>query len=263
MLSNLQVLRAIAALNVVYFHIIITSFIYGQGVDLLNFLGSWGASGVDIFFVLSGFIMVYIQDRKRRTALSFLFNRIVRITPIYWFLTTVLLVIYIILPSAFRELTLDVVRILSSFMFSSGFLGYGEPILYVGWTLEYEMLFYVLFSVGIIFDNKVLSFLTPIILLFLLILLNVTGLIVLDFVLGMFCAKIYLSKKYNYLGFFSLFIGTITILASIFYEFNLDYRFIFYGIPAFFIVFGLITIQQTKNKLLVYLGDASYIVSSL
>lgn len=201
--------------------------------------------------------MVYIQDRKSRTAIPFLTNRMVRIIPIYWLLTIALLLVYILLPSAFRELQLSLEHILSSFLFASGALGYGEPILYVGWTLEYEMLFYILFSLGLLFNNKIAAFFTPILLLIALVLLGSARLLALEFVLGMFCAKLYLSKRFNYLGYFSLIIGLLFLPINIFYELGID-RFFKYGIPAFFIVFGLINIKQTKNRLLVYLGDASY-----
>lgn len=257
MLNNLQALRAFAALNVVFYHIIITSFSYSQDVHYLSFLGDWGANGVDIFFVISGFIMVYIQDRKSRTAIPFLTNRMVRVIPIYWFLTMALLAVYMLLPSAFRELQLSLGQVVSSFMFVSEALGYGEPILYVGWTLEYEMLFYILFSLGLLFSNNVVAFFTPIFLLIALVLLDFTGLLVLEFVLGMICAKLYLSKNFNYLGCFSLIVGILFLPINIFYNLGMD-RFYIYGIPAFFIVFGLINIKQTENRLLVYLGDASY-----
>lgn len=257
MLYNLQALRAFAALNVVFYHIIITSYSYSQDVHYLSFLSDWGANGVDIFFVISGFIMVYIQNRKSRTAISFLSNRMVRIIPIYWFLTMVLLLTYILLPSAFRELQMSFGHILSSFIFMSRVFGYGEPIFYVGWTLEYEMLFYILFCLGLFFSNKTSAFFIPIFLLTLLILYNFVELFVLEFVLGMICAKLYFFRKFNFLGYLSFVIGVIFLLINIFYELEVD-RFFSCGIPAFFLVFGLININQTKSKLLVYLGDASY-----
>jgi hypothetical protein len=257
MLNNIQALRAFAALNVVFFHIIIASNSYNQGVGFFSFLTGWGANGVDIFFVISGFIMVYIQDKKSRTALSFLYNRIVRIAPIYWLLTILVVSIYFVLPSVFRELKPSLGHFLSSVTFTSQALGYGLPTLYVGWTLEYEMFFYVLFSLGLIFKSKAKSFLAPVLILFVVASLGLTQLMALEFVLGMICAKIYLSERYNHLGLPSFIIGTIILLISIFYKIDVD-RFFVYGIPSFFIVFGLINMKQIKNKLLIYLGNASY-----
>jgi len=87
--------------------------------------------------------------------------------------------------------------------------------------------------------------------------LGFTGLLVLEFVLGMICAKLYLSKKFSYLGYFSLIIGILILPINIFYDSGMD-RFYIYGIPDFFIIFGLINVRQTKSRLLVYLGDTSY-----
>nr|WP_076754713.1 acyltransferase family protein [Acinetobacter schindleri] len=64
MLSNIQILRAFAAINVVIFHVIGASLHYKIPATSLLFMKDWGQNGVDIFFVISGFIMVYIQEKK-------------------------------------------------------------------------------------------------------------------------------------------------------------------------------------------------------
>ncbi|MDB2405246.1 acyltransferase family protein [bacterium] len=61
MLLNLQILRAFAALSVVLFHTIGTSSSYGFDTRWISYLEGWGASGVDVFFVISGFVMLYTQ----------------------------------------------------------------------------------------------------------------------------------------------------------------------------------------------------------
>jgi peptidoglycan/LPS O-acetylase OafA/YrhL len=71
MINNLQILRAFAAINVVLFHIIGTSVSYGQGVVQFSFLEGWGANGVDIFFVISGFVMVYTQLKNPKSFFIF------------------------------------------------------------------------------------------------------------------------------------------------------------------------------------------------
>ena len=69
MISNLQFLRAFASINVVYFHTLLGSESYGKSTNILQILGGWGANGVDIFFVISGFVMIYshIQNPKKFT----------------------------------------------------------------------------------------------------------------------------------------------------------------------------------------------------
>ena len=66
MLLNLQLLRAFAALNVVLFHTIGTCFLRYE-TDFISYLEGWGANGVDIFFVISGFVMLYTQIDNKRT----------------------------------------------------------------------------------------------------------------------------------------------------------------------------------------------------
>ena len=61
MIKNLQCLRAFAAINVVYFHTLLASESYGKSVSIFSIIGTWGQNGVDIFFVLSGFVMIHTQ----------------------------------------------------------------------------------------------------------------------------------------------------------------------------------------------------------
>ncbi len=64
-INNLQALRAFTALNVALFHTLVTSTAYGYELYLFSPLLGWGGNGADIFFVLSGFIMVYILNNKK------------------------------------------------------------------------------------------------------------------------------------------------------------------------------------------------------
>lgn len=256
MISNIQALRAFAALNVVFFHIIGASFAYKQDVHFFQFLKSWGANGVDIFFVISGFIMVYIQNEKKRDPLSFILNRISRVAPIYWLLSLLIFLIYLIYPSGFRELKISTSHLLQSIFFMSMTIDKSYPVLGIGWTLEYEVIFYVLFSVGLFFSG-LKSVVVPTLLILISISCGIIDSIVIEFILGMICAKIYLAGKYNKLGRTSLIIGLLLLFSSLFFTFDLN-RIIISGLPSFFIVFGLINIKQINNKVAIYLGDASY-----
>jgi len=108
----------------------------------------WGNNGVDIFFVISGFVMVYTQSNNPRSAFSFFSNRILRIVPTYWLLSVAVVVLFVLIPSTFRGLKLTGAYSLTSLFFVSRIFGYDYPIIYVGWTLEYEMPFYALFAAG-------------------------------------------------------------------------------------------------------------------
>ena len=95
-LNNLQALRAFAALNVVAYHTIGLQNATSGSNYFLSVLTGWGANGVDIFFVITGFLMVYTTKRRKRSALDFLKGRITRILPIYWLLSIFLYFIYIL-----------------------------------------------------------------------------------------------------------------------------------------------------------------------
>ena len=89
MIANLQLLRAFAAINVIIYHIIGTSVAYGYELNFINILSGWGANGVDIFFVISGFIMYFSQAQNPKTPIKFLKSRLIRIVPLYWLMTFV------------------------------------------------------------------------------------------------------------------------------------------------------------------------------
>ena len=144
MLSNLQVLRGFAALGVVFFH---TDY---------RLAGDWHTEffGVATFFVISGFIMGFIT---RDNADDFLAKRLVRIAPLYWLCTVVLLVVMFrlgLFESGLWTQPLDdrPGEPLWSYV-GRGllFLPLGDkyPILNVGWSLHFEMYFYLLFAAAL------------------------------------------------------------------------------------------------------------------
>ena len=95
--QGLQAIRGIAALSVMLFHggqIIEEHTGYSVVSDLFN----QGYLGVDIFFVLSGFIIAYTRITTKESKLSFLLKRIARIFPPYWIATTLLIVAYTLFP---------------------------------------------------------------------------------------------------------------------------------------------------------------------
>ena len=145
MISNIQILRAIAAILVVAFHTVLAAKSYNLPTEFFYKVDIWGAAGVDIFFIISGFIMVYIQINKKKKPLDFLKDRIERIVPLYWFLTLFIAALLIVFPQAFRELSLSANHLINSLFFINYFNGDDHPLLYVGWTLEYEMLFYIVY----------------------------------------------------------------------------------------------------------------------
>lgn len=259
MINNLQILRAFAALNVVLFHTIAISDTYSFKTDFFLFIAGWGANGVDIFFVISGFVMLYTQMNVKRSVYEFLKSRIIRIVPIYWFLTCLIILIYFLFPSVFRQLVITPEWTISSFMFLSKLISEKYPIIYIGWTLELEMLFYILFGLSLWFRKLLIS------LFFISIGLILTAILSSDFILleflgGLIVALVY--KKWNLsknLGLLILLMGFILLSLSInLSELLMEYRAIFWGLPSVLIVLGTVTALQFRNKVLEFLGDASY-----
>ena len=147
MIQNVQVLRGVAAILVVFVHL----------DKLLAQIGlpTWGGGGVDIFFVISGFIMVYTTIGRDIGFSAFMSDRIARIVPAYWIITLAVFLIALIAPALLQATRADGSELLQSLFFipftkSNGLI---EPVLFVGWTLNYEMFFYLLFACGLAFKR--------------------------------------------------------------------------------------------------------------
>ena len=96
-LKSIQVLRAVAAIAVLTLHAANekVSFLGGDPAPFKNFV--LGAAGVDLFFVISGFVMVYSSESLFGRAdgpLSFFLRRLARIAPLYW-AVTIAIILYI------------------------------------------------------------------------------------------------------------------------------------------------------------------------
>ena len=101
-----------------------------------------GTFGVDIFFVVSGFIMMYVTQS---TAKHFFVKRLIRIVPLYWLAT---IVRFALSPSPIYEQPFKWMLLVKSLLFFPPIKegNYGQPIFNVGWTLNHEMAFYLLFT---------------------------------------------------------------------------------------------------------------------
>lgn len=156
-IASIQMLRGIAALMVVFVHLDVQLRRYSLGaID-----SSWLVSGVDIFFVISGFIMWVTTARAAHvTGTKFMINRLIRIVPLYWAVSLFVLATAIMAPQLLHTTTLEPIHALASFLFIPArhpVTGQFWPLLVPGWTLNYEMLFYVLFAISIAAGNRSLG----------------------------------------------------------------------------------------------------------
>nr|UVN06438.1 MAG: OpgC protein [Bacteriophage sp.] len=173
-LESIQILRGIAALSVVMFHF--RSFLVPEGTDrsLPDALLGWGAIGVDLFFVISGFIMYYVTFNKTagiKTAISFLINRAIRIIPLYYIILLFAFLTGGAMSTFHYQEKID--NLISAITFTPHLKEYAplyilESGMYnVRWTLNYELYFYFAFAVCLLFRNKLtlllVWFLSPVI----------------------------------------------------------------------------------------------------
>jgi exopolysaccharide production protein ExoZ len=140
-LWSIQYLRAAAAIGVVVFH----------QLQMRHWLFLIGEHGVDLFFVISGFIMVALTDARHSTAGTFVLDRIARIVPPYWLATACAFLLAAVDPHFYHGST-DLALLAKSLAFIPSINPFGQvqPTLYLGWTLNYEMFFYAVFALTLL-----------------------------------------------------------------------------------------------------------------
>lgn len=277
-LDSVQLMRAVAAVMVLIGHVIAEAEYY---MDLTIQAGQlpW-TRGVDIFFIISGFIIALSGRRyfgQPGGTRAFVIRRFIRVVPLYWLFTTLMLLALILLPSGVKDTPFDPAQIASSYAFWPYARADGRvaPILSLGWTLNYEIFFYIIFSacltvrhpsgmvlvVGIIatlslagwaFDPQ-----TPALAVW-------TNSILIEFGLGILLAEVWLSQrgrlKHSVLkGSLILITGFALLIALNQDGMSPIPRFIASGIPALLIVAGPILYwQRDLPRLTTLLGDSSY-----
>lgn len=231
-----------------------------QGTNYLKILEGWGTNGVDIFFVISGFVMLHTQMERRRSISDFLLLRIIRIVPIYWIITSVVIILFLVLPQLFRQMAITPVWAISSFLFVSQLITSEQPVVLVGWTLEWEMLFYVIFA-AVLIVNSWKVFVACVTALLVSIACLTKQFIIIEFIFGIMVAYCYKYNRYSHkTGIVLLILGSSLLLLSLSSVFQLAdlNRVVIWGVPSFFIVLGAVYSRQMRHSLLSYLGDASY-----
>jgi len=255
-LLEIQILRAVAALAVVFAHIGIDLRYWGK-VDI-----GWtdaGNAGVDLFFVISGFIMVYIAwDRfgVPGAPVDFFIRRLIRIVPLYWIVTTG----YVLLN------TYPASRIIASYLFIPDPSADAAklPVILQGWTLNFEMFFYTTLAIAL-FLPRLAALCCVSALMAGIVMLQVPyygSTIILEFVLGLWIGFAYrnqisLPPAARIAG---ITLGVFAIVATAFLP--PQDRLLSFGIPAALIVAGAVLGTPVPSsrvvRALVLLGDASY-----
>lgn len=274
--KSIQILRFIAALMVLLCH---STFYAKERLNPSISIYELGANGVSLFFVISGFVMMLSSERLNTMHNGwriFALKRISKIVPLYWLVTTYKVLLFLAIPNLILHSNLDFGYTLKSYFFIPAFNKDGliEPLLGVGWTLNLEMFFYLLFTLALLLKwNRILFPGTIIFILYSMSFIktqdwHVMGFyknqIIINFLLGMIAASFIQKSKYLnnvisviviLIGFFCLFFpgnNRLPILSS----------FTLVNLSAFFIIYGCASLEKqlkiSFNNLFLFWGAASY-----
>jgi exopolysaccharide production protein ExoZ len=272
MLVHIQILRFFAALAVVAFHAL---GLAPKGFEVpesaVSLALSYGGRGVDLFFVISGFIIFYTTRDATLTPADFLRRRVERIVPLYFFVIFTFTVLALTLPAMFGTpgwyTPRHIVKSLGFISFTDG----EPPVIAVGWSLEYEMYFYLMVALLMALTRDVW---TKLVLMFsgLAVLGQLpavsaalgnyaffTDPMILEFVLGVLAGHLFVHGRIGW----PMLVATACALAAVLGgdPFN---RAIMAGIPACCLVTAAAYISRTRSdsswpeRALARLGDASY-----
>lgn len=271
MLISLQALRAVAAWLVVCHHVMQVFFDFKADSPIGQFFVHKGAIGVDIFFVISGFVIYLSTAGKDIQAGRFLLNRIMRIVPAYWLYSLLMAAIILYAQQLTPGQTFELRHLILSLLFipAENPGGYGlYPTLNVGWTLNYEMFFYLVIALSLVGPQRLRPLLIAVTLALVSTLLAhqewLSGFyrnsIVYEFLFGV---AIGIAYRRGWIGQ-GTWLPLLILAASMALVLHLDAssRLLNWGVPSAFIVIACISLEPwfARVKPLKMLGDCSYSV---
>jgi exopolysaccharide production protein ExoZ len=277
-IRSLQHLRVVAASLIILYHseLQISRLTSGVHEHSLGF----GAAGTDLFFVIGGFILVYTSSGRRDTLGTFLYRRVMRIAPLYWVFTILMLAVLLVAPGNLMTTKFDPGHFLASLAFvpyPHPVLAIERPFLFPGWVLNYFVFFYLLFGslLALSVARRIVAIGLVLCTLALLQsrfpgashLLDFYGApIVLDFVMGMIVAWLYLERRIPSGAIAIVFLAGLAVFAAgvLKHVSGGDDRALYWGTAdaAFLLVCVFIEKQWGWPNwgFLSSLGDASYSV---
>ena len=268
-LISIQYLRAVAAVGVVVWHA------QGQvGLPETQVL----QAGIEIFFVISGYVMWLILSERPVSPGVFLQKRLARVVPLYWLLTSLMVVLLLVAPQLLQSTRFDLAHVVASYLFvawpnpveAAGL----KPVMIPGWTLNYEMAFYVLLTLSLMLKARlrggfVIGVLLALTALSVLPLPPVAGFYASPFMaeiaLGVGLAMVFprLPERWLRHGGLIFILGCGLLLAGgSVIDAEAHGRLVLLALPATLIVAGLVAVEQAGRlpslPVLKAVGDASY-----
>lgn len=266
--DSIQALRGITALFIVLEHI--------------RFLGC-GAFGVDIFFCISGFMIMFSTHTDTR---YFLRKRLIRILPLYYLMTIGTYLLLVLFPGMFQQTKAEPAFLSKSLLFLPFDIGNGaiQPLMRIGWTVNCEIFFYLLFLLSMRISHKFRGLICSLFLLGVIaaahlvpappIFLTFYGNpVMLEFIFGIFCyyisRRLYRRYQSGKLPGFCSFLGIGGLLAGFpglvitknYINVLGFYRPLIWGLPAMVIVLCAFLTGLYHDRIpgpLVRLGDISF-----
>lgn len=279
-LYPVQALRAFAAFLVCLAHTLLETNVFHDHATLYAY-GKTAPlpAGVDLFFLISGFIMLYTSRQlfsRRSAPRTFLIRRLTRIVPLYWLFTILVIVATWLFPERLNKTVFDLWWAARSFLFipTIGPDGDVGPILALGWSLEYEMYFYALFAValmrrensGLLIVTALLGGIWTLANLFMPrtigVVIFLANPIVFEFVLGIAFARCWLDTKGTgrVVMYACWLIGTFFVYLLL--KSLVDHRLVQWGLPCLFlfvVTMGMAELFGSRwYRPFHILGDASY-----
>ncbi|MBX0357649.1 acyltransferase [Halobacillus sp. Nhm2S1] len=262
----IQISRALAIVFVLIGHAN-NNFYQEIGYDWFN-VSQWDRTGgVDFFFIVTGFMIYYLYNKhagNKEKATQFLIKRLLRIFPLYWFFTTLALIVPIAFPMLQEGYRMEV--ILKSFLLLTN-----EPILSSAWSLTHIVFFYLLFfaymykpvimkpfiglwiGLTILGEMNIVSFFPS----------SIFSISVVEIFCGSLVAYFSIHYKNNYAGLCIVtgLAGYLLVWVHNVYSLNFIPLSLAYGFCSMLMMYGIAEKDKIKRNVphfLSYLGGASY-----
>ncbi|MFA1625327.1 acyltransferase family protein [Rhizobium mongolense] len=260
---TVQYLRGIAAVAVLVFHV----------SERHNLGFSVGAAGVDLFFVISGFIMWITTDGTTMTPGHFIQKRVKRVVPLYWVVTFATFAALLVKPAFFFDHDGSLQNLIGSLFFLPRLQDSLHPVVVQGWTLTYEMVFYLIFSLTLFFREHTTRLILAIGSLCIMCLASLlldwpylralTSPVILEFAAGLLIGRAFVRgpdcPPWLCIGLAA--VALICLAAATAFDADLP-RAIRWGVPSALLVLAAVMWERRRNvqpsSMLLFLGNASY-----